>query len=715
VHRDVSRRSRKRARRLSWLEWLWLGSIYGAVILGMCFLGATARPYQLDENAYNGPTLIYSSDHKLLAKLYEEYRKPVQLKQIPLTTIHAILAAEDVRFYRHHGLDARGMARALWYDLRAGHLDQGGSTITQQLVRYSVLNDEHSIRRKIHEAVLAIRVERAYTKDQILERYLNAVYFGDGAYGIGAAAEYYFGKSVEALTPAEGALLAGLIRDPGAGNPRGDLTIALRRQQGVLRTMRHHQWLTSTQYAHALQEKIVLRPHQRSAWQAPYVVEWVREYLVRRYGRATVYRGGMTVYTTIDSKMQRAAERALAHAVAAGHGQRVGNGALVAIEPKTGNIRALVGGVNFWHSPYDRAIQAHRQPGSAFKVFVYQAAFDAGHTLYDYAMDAPITVATWSPKNYRQAYHGAVTLKQALAYSLNSVAVRLTLEVGTHAVIAAARQAGIISTLTPNLSLALGASEVTPVEMARAFATYANGGRSIDPSLISEIDYRGQQLWRTTPLAHQMVKPATAFFITEGLQYVISNGTGQRASIGRPAAGKTGTSNDFRDAWFVGYTPDLSTAVWLGNDDRSPMLGVAGGSYPAQAWAEFMRAALQGKPPHTFSEPGTLFANRPITPTPENVTAMAPTSPPAARNRNSKNKVETAPPPAPRAPRPATTQPSVSPPPPDAGDRLPPPGQPAAPAPPGVTLPSQPLPDDGDHLPAPGEDDPGDDQASGTD
>lgn len=611
IHRQYLARRSSVSRGARWFGVLWFTLIYGSVIAGFAFLGATMQPYYLNPRTHAGPTHIYTSDGVLLARLYVEYRVPVRLNDVPRHTIYAVLAAEDARFLRHRGLDWRGILRAAWVDLRTGHLVQGGSTITQQLVRLELLSDRRTLRRKIREVILAVRVERAYTKTEILERYLNAVYFGGGAYGIGAAAERYFGKTVSALTPAESALLAGLIRSPGEGNPRYNLAVARRRQHGVLAMMVKHRWLSVPAYTTAIHEPLVLHPrHPGPRWQSPYVVEAVRQELVARYGQDEVYRGGLTVYTTVNSTMQRAGERALHAAVRAGRGRRVGNGALVAIEPQTGFIRALVGGTDFNSSQFNRALQAHRQPGSAFKTFVYLAALEHGHLLSDRILDAPITVGDWSPHNYGNQYQGTVTLRAALAHSLNSAAVRLTVEVSPYAVARAAAAAGITSRLNPNMTLALGSSEVTPLEMARAFATFANGGKSVDPALIGEVRLGTQVIYRALPIARQRISPILAYLLTQGLEAVITDGTGRRANIGRPAAGKTGTSSDFRDAWFVGYTPTLCAAVWLGNDDRRPMASVAGGSLPAQAWAQFMRAAQRGHPVADFLVPNDLVLAR---------------------------------------------------------------------------------------------------------
>ena len=602
---EEARRSRPHwlARGLRGLGMVWLVLLYATVLFGMGILGASMRPLVLPRDQFPGPTLVYSSDNTVLARLYEQYRVPVSIDRVPAHTLRAVLAAEDRRFFQHHGLDWRGMLRAAWVDLRERKFVQGGSTITQQLVRLTLLDDRRTVIRKLREVVLALRVERGMTKRQILERYLNRVYFGGGAYGIQAAAESYFRKSVEELTPAESALLAGMIRAPGSGDPRYHLAVAQRRQRQILTAMYRLDWLPRDAYQAARKERITIRPRPSHPWRAPYVVEAVRIALIKEYGRDLVYHGGLTVYTSVNASMQAAAERALARAVRAGRGRRVGNGALVAVDPRNGEIRALVGGTSFRASQFNRALQAHRQAGSAFKAFVYLAAIEHGMLLTDQGLDAPVTIGNYSPKNYGNRYYGRVTLETALARSLNSVAVRVTQAIGPGAVVRAARDAGIDSTLRPTFAIALGAYEVTPLEMARAFATFANGGKAVETGLIREVRRGEKVIFRRRPAARQRVSPADAFLLTQGLRSVVAYGTGRRANIGRPQAGKTGTSNDFRDAWFIGYTPQLSTAVWLGNDGRRPMAGVAGGSLPAGAWAEFMRAALRGVPQADFPVP----------------------------------------------------------------------------------------------------------------
>lgn len=587
---------------------LWLTALFGTDLLLLITLIASTPPYRFRTPIQHPPTIIYSSDGEILARFTDKYRILIPLHHVPRHTVHAILAAEDARFFYHHGLDWRGMLRAAWVNMIHGHIRQGGSTITQQLVRLELLDDSRTVRRKWREVVLALRVERAYSKSEILERYLNSIYFGGGAYGIEAASRSYFGKSASALTPAESAMLAGLIRAPSDGNPRFHFAVARRRQRSVLDGMRAHGWLTTAQYRQALQAPLTVHPRRsrEMQWKAPYAVEMVRQELLKRYGREMTYHGGLMVYTTIDSHMQAAAERAMHEAWAAGRGRRVSAGALVALAPQTGDIKALVGGPDFWRTPFNRAIQAHRQPGSAFKAFVYLAAIQHGRLLTDRMMDAPIRIGRWSPKNYGGRYHGHVDLQTALALSLNSVAVRLTLQLGPHAVITAAHAAGISSPMEPDLSLALGSYEVTPLEMARAFSTFANGGKRVDTRLIKEVRRGTTTLFITVPAGHSSIKSCDAFLLTQGLMHVITEGTGKRASTGRPAAGKTGTSNRHRDAWFVGYTPQLCTAVWMGNDNRAPMAGVAGGSLPAPAWAHFMSNALAGKPHTAFPVPNDV-------------------------------------------------------------------------------------------------------------
>jgi len=597
------RQQRKRRWRLrDILGWGLFTLVYLCLFLALCFLGATMWPYHFSGTA-PGTIVIYSQDNQVLGNAFHVYRAPVPMNQIPIHTITAVLAAEDTHFFRHKGLDWHGILRANWANLHSFRHVQDSSTITEQLVRLAAVNERSVFLRRLQEYVFAVRVERAYTKSEILERYLNNAYFGDGIYGISAAAQSFFGKKANQLTPAESAMLAGFICVTGDDKPREDLAAAVQRQHRILLTMVRQQWLAPEQYSAALREKVTILPKPADNQKHPFIVAEVRRQLTALYGRDALYHGGVTVYTSIDSKLQASAEQLLANAVQAGSDKHVGNGALVAIDPSNGYIRALVGGVGKRPNPIDHALLVRRQPGTAFKAFVYQAAIDRGHLLSDTAIDAPVPIGNSTPENVADTYQGQVTLQTALARSLNSVAVRLTREMSPFAVVSAAGQAGITSQLTPAMSIALGTSAVTPCEMARAFATYANGGNSVEPNLIAEIRAGKRSIFQQHPRAYQTVAPVTAFLITQGLCQVIANGTGRQANLGRVAAGETGTSSENRDAWFVGYTPFLSTAVWFGNDDNSPMLGVRGEGLPAQTWARFMHEAHLNQPKTDFPMP----------------------------------------------------------------------------------------------------------------
>ncbi len=586
-----------------WIGWSSFALIFAGVLLGIAFFAATLHPVILPPLP-SAPSLVYSSDGLPMAQIFNEVSLPVKLADVPMHTIYAVLAAEDAHFFEHNGLDWHGLLRAGWVNLQSFHFSQQSRTITQQLVRMNLLTGRPSLWRDVREGILAVRLERAYDKYTLLERYLNTVYFGSGVYGIGAAAKFYFNKPVNQLTPAESAVLAGLISSPGEGNPRDNVQIP--RQRAILAAMQRHQWLSPEDYADAVSETLVIQPQRVTPWPHPYVVDAVRQQLMARYGQDVVYQQGLAVYTTIDPRLQYAAEKALSDAINAGKALHVSTGALAAIEPHTGAIRALVGGVNYQQSQYNRALLAHRQAGSAFKVFVYQAAIDNGHFLYEQALDAPVTVDGWTPKNLGDHYLGMVNLRTALAQSLTSVAVRLTQELTPPAVAAAAHRSGITGPLPADASIVLGNAEVTPLQMAQVFATYANDGASIEPSLITEIRLGNRVLFRQQPVVRQSVDPATAFLLTQGLKQVLLQGTGKHADLGQPAAGMPGASSDAGDAWFIGYTPNLSTAVWLGNDDHRPMLGVEGETLPAQAWSAFMHQAHLGLPISDFSVPAQV-------------------------------------------------------------------------------------------------------------
>jgi len=559
-------------------------------------------------------TRIYAANGELVASLFRENREYVPLQQIPLSLRRAVLAAEDARFYRHIGIDLRAIARAILSNLRAGRLTEGGSTITQQLARSRFLTPDRTIGRKLAEIVLAVEIERRLSKDEILERYLNEVYFGQGAYGVEMAARVYFGKGARDLRLDESALLVGLIRAPSLYSPYRNPEGARAQRRIVLKRMANLGYV-GTAEAHAAMEAPVTLAHEHNAGftavRAPYFVTYLLPYLTERYGEDVLYRGGLRIYTTLDLPMQIAAERAVRDGLDAARAQglRAWQGALVAIDPRTGYIRAMIGGYDYERSQFNRAWQAQRQAGSAFKPFVYTAAVEQGWRPTKILYDTPLRYGgtggePWIPRNYDRRYRGAVTLRYALERSINVPAIKTTAEIGPQRVVDVATRMGITSPLRPDLTLALGSSEVTPLEMASAFGTLAAVGvRSQPIAIVRVLDRTGKVLEENRPVRRPALEPDVALQMTDLLKGVILRGTGRGAAIGRPAAGKTGTSDDYRNAWFIGYTPHLSTAVWVGNDDNSPMRTVVGGTVPARIWAAFMKAALADLPPDDWEIP----------------------------------------------------------------------------------------------------------------
>jgi penicillin-binding protein 1A len=559
-------------------------------------------------------TRIYAENGELIASLYRENRQIVPLTDVPSLLRQAVMAIEDERFYSHRGIDLRGIARALWRNFRAGELVQGGSTITQQLARNLFLTQERAVSRKVAEILLALEIERRLTKEEILERYLNQVYFGQGAYGIEMAARVYFGKPVKAVTLPEAALLAGLIRGPSIYSPYRNFGLAKVRQETVLARMAALGTISTQEASAARKSRIVLAPASNAGLagiRAPYFVSFILTRLLETYGEDLVYKGGLQVYTTLDPRMQALAEKTVRAGIESAKRRRLdaSQAAIVAVDTDTGAIRAMIGGVDFASSQFNRAWQARRQPGSAFKVFVYATAIAKGVPTTRLLDDSPITyripgAKDWSPKNYDGKYSGPVTVRRALERSINIPAAKLLNELGPGQVIETARTMGIESPLQPHLSLALGSADVTPLEMATAFATLANGGLRVQPlSILKVTDTRGKVLEEHRPLRQVGLSPEVAYIMTDLLRGVIERGTGTAAAIGRPAAGKTGTTDDYRNAWFIGYTRQLSAAVWIGNDDNTPMRRVVGGMVPAEIWAAFMRQAMAPIPAADWSPP----------------------------------------------------------------------------------------------------------------
>jgi len=548
-----------------------------------------------DAAGTRGPTVtLTASDGSVLAHYGDVYGVAVQLHELPPYLSHAVLAVEDRRFYLHSGVDLRGIVRAVWDNIRAGGLRSGGSTISQQLAKNLFLTPERTLRRKVQEALLAFWLERRFDKDQILTIYLNRVYFGQGAYGVDAAARRYFGRPARDVTVYQAAVLAGLLKAPSRYNPVSSPELAAARASLVLDGMVEAGWLTERQAGQARAGGVVLRGGGPGA-QGRFVADWALE----RARDFVGYAGGdLVVTTTVEPRLQRLAEEAVARNLAAAHGRKVGQAALVAMRPD-GAVLAMVGGRSYTESQFNRVTQALRQPGSAFKLFVYLAALEAGMRPGDVVEDRPVTVAGWTPRNARREHRGEVSLREALARSLNSVAVILSEAVGRDAVAAAARRLGITTELHTDPALALGAYEVTLLDLTAAYAVMANRGYGVWPHVVTEIHSSdGRLLYRRSGGGPgRVVDASDVAAINDMLAAAITWGTGRAARLERPAAGKTGTSQDSRDAWFVGYTPDLVTGVWFGNDDDSPMDRIGGGSFPARTWKAFMEPALVGVPP----------------------------------------------------------------------------------------------------------------------
>ncbi len=520
----------------------------------------------------------------------------VPLAELPDYVPNAFVAIEDRRFYSHHGIDPRGIARAVVADVLHRGVSEGGSTITQQLAKNLFLTQERTVTRKLQEIVLALWLEHKYTKPQILELYLNRVYFGSGAYGVEAAAQRYFAKSARQLTLPEAAMLAGLVQSPSRLAPNHNPDGAVRRADQVIADMAEQKMIGESAAKLALAHPArAVTP--AGAGSANYVADWVMDAVNDLVGNIDQ---DITVETTIDPVLQDAAEQALVGTLnQKGDKFDISQGAFVAMTPD-GVVRALVGGRNYGDSQFNRATDAKRQPGSAFKPFVYLTALEHGLTPDTVREDAPIAVNGWKPENFEHQYLGPVTLTQALANSLNTVSVRLTLEFGADAVVRTAYRLGITSELQPNASIALGTSEVSPFELVSAYATFANGGLAISPHVVERIRAAdGTTLYdRSAAPLGRIVDEHYVAMMNQMMTQTLISGTARGANLpGWQAAGKTGTSQDYRDAWFIGYTSHLVAGVWLGNDDNSPTKRAVGGGLPVEIWSRFMRVAHQGIPP----------------------------------------------------------------------------------------------------------------------
>lgn len=601
-------------RNLHWPHWatralIWTTGVATATVVlgvGTFFLALWVFEPNLsfkgDLYALNRPpAFIFEDDQgRTIGRRGAVTGERLKLADMPAYLPAAFLAMEDRRFYEHSGIDYHGLLRALYVDITSGRMVQGGSTITQQVIKTIFLTPEKTMSRKLTEMAAARELERILTKDQILELYLNRIYLGSGAYGIDGAARVYFGKSARRVTLAEAAMLASLTRAPSVFSPRRDLAAAQLRAKRVLEAMVEVGAVSADAAAEARDHPATVFDQTRNVARN-YFFDTAADEAQHLVPTAT---GDLIIVTTMNPAMQDAARVAIARVLdKSGARSHAGQAALVAMSPD-GAVRAMIGGRDYTESPFNRATQAHRQPGSAFKPFVYLTAMESGLFPYTVRNDEPITINGYSPENYSRTYSGAMTLHDALVHSINTIAVQLAVEVGPASVVATAKRLGINTPLQPNASLALGTSEVVPLEMTSAYAAFATDGLRVTPYTVVEVrSAAGQVLYRHRNAAQPRVAAEDHTLWLNGMMYdVVQAGTGTAARVpGHEVAGKTGTTSDFKDAWFVGFSADLVTAVWVGNDDSTPMKHVTGGGLPAQMWSQFMRAALKDHPALTLA------------------------------------------------------------------------------------------------------------------
>lgn len=599
---------------------IFLGIIIFIFVLvvgaGIGFLTANinAKPDIAGDILPPASSQIYDSAGNEIANIHaEEDRVPVKIEQIPINLQHAFIAVEDARFYEHKGVDPRGLLRAAYKNIVSKEIAEGGSTITQQLAKNAYLTQEQTLKRKIQEVFLALQLEKQYTKQEILELYLNQIYFGQGAYGVQAAAKTYFGKNVEDLNLSECALLAGIPKSPNYYSPFNNLQASIERRNTVLDQMVKYGYLNHVEANSAKSSEVVLAQANRpeKVKDAQYFINYVTQLLIDKYGADKVYKEGLKIYTTIDLDVQKMAEAALLENLPTyttdGNGIQQPQGALVAIDPKTGYIKAMVGGRGT--DQFNRATMAERQPGSAFKPFVFAAALENNFTPDTVIEDSPITINGWSPQNDNRTFRGSVTLRTVATFSMNVPTVKIAKSLGMDKAIYYAQQMGITTFVLDgdpndkNLATSLGGltKGVTPLEITSAYGTFANGGVYMPYVAITKVlDRNGKILEDNTPEGRAVISPQSAADLTSMLEDVITRGSGKRAAIGRPAAGKTGTTSNYHDAWFVGYTPDLVAGVWIGNDNNTSLDGMMGGQTPAIVWSTFMKKALANTPVHDF-------------------------------------------------------------------------------------------------------------------
>lgn len=604
---------------------LILGIGSGALI--GAFLGLTHDLPQiraLNDFKPSSVTRLLADDGTLLAKMYLENRVPVSIDDMPPDLLSAIVTTEDRKFFSHSGIDVKGILRAAVRDIMAGEFIEGASTITQQLAKTLFLTSQKTLFRKLQEAVLAFQIERRYTKKEILELYLNQIYLGSGAYGVSAAASKFFGKPLSDLGLAECALIAAMPRAPSRYSPLVNRDLALKRRNIVLKQMLDTESISESEYREAVDEPIFSNTQLHQAAQAPYFLDYIRYDLENRLGSSMLYKGGLTIYTTLSLELQAAAENAVQNGLISlekrmqirGQMDDHPQAALVALDVNTGEILAMVGGRDYPQSTFNRATTSKRQPGSAFKPIVYATAVERlGYTQDMTLLDAPVVFKNtgngkdWKPENFSGTFQGEMTLRKALALSKNIPAARLMQKTGPATVVDFAHELGIDSVLAPYLSLALGTSGVTLLELTAAYAVFPNGGQSVRPFGVLEIADQGEHvIWRVRPQKKAVMSKQNAAIMTDMLHAVILEGTGKRAqALGRTLAGKTGTTDSYRDALFIGFSPDIAVGVWVGLDTPKPLGHHETGARAAlPIWMEFMQTALSGRPYTYFNMPDNV-------------------------------------------------------------------------------------------------------------
>ena len=588
---NISKNSKKKGGFFSTVKFIFImgcACVLAGVASLQLYLSSLPPINNLEQFKPNIVTKIYSSDGEIIKTFTAYTYEKIELKDIPENLKKALIATEDKNFYRHHGYDMTGLARSTVQNLMAGHVVQGASTITQQLARVLFLNNERTFDRKLKELFIAARIEKTISKDQILEMYMNNVYLGAGAYGVEGAAQIYFDKHLKDCDLAELALIAGLPQAPSVYSPFNNMDLAVKRRNQVLLRMYKMRYITKDEYTKAKDEKVKLAkmPQYYTTNKAPYFCDYVMKELEKLgFDETEISQGGYKVVTTLDYKAQKAVNDAIINNLR-NYGLTKDNtqAAVFSFSPIDGKIIAYAGGKDYTKSQYDRVTQAVRPPGSSFKPFVYAAAMEKGISPNDMIEDRPVTLGTWSPHNYGNKYRGKIPVYTALMVSSNVCAARMIQEVGVRAVIQTARVLGIETPLEYDYTIALGSNGVKLFEFTRAYGAFANGGFVVQPYSVERVETsRGKVVYKApkTKISHQL-SMNTAAEMTAMLKTVMSNGTGRAASIGKPAAGKTGTTDDNKDAYFVGYTPNIVTGVWVGNDDNTVMSKIVqGGTVPA--------------------------------------------------------------------------------------------------------------------------------------